>query len=144
MIKLIAFIALLNTHSSYPHADSLPRQELFALATAVYHEARGEPLMGQAAVAHTILNRVKSKRFPNTIYDVVYQPHQFTDIRKANPLYDSRPWEQAVEIAVLTYIGFINDPTDGADHYFAHNKVNPWWSEHKEIKIVLANHTFQR
>ncbi len=47
-----------------------------ALALNVYHEARGEPLLGQAAVAAVTLNRLKSKVPPfhkyRTIHEVVY------------------------------------------------------------------------
>ncbi len=43
------------------------------LALALYHEARGEPLEGQIAVAATIMNRVASKAYPPTICGVVFQ-----------------------------------------------------------------------
>ena len=43
------------------------------LASALYHEARGEPLEGQIAVALTIMNRVTSSAYPSTICGVVYQ-----------------------------------------------------------------------
>ena len=48
------------------------------LALAVYHEARGEPLIGQKAVAEVVMNRVASDRFPDTICGVVMQPKQFS------------------------------------------------------------------
>jgi spore germination cell wall hydrolase CwlJ-like protein len=43
------------------------------LATALYFEARGEPARGQFIVGRVILNRVKSRYYPNDICDVVYQ-----------------------------------------------------------------------
>ena len=46
---------------------------LVCLATAVYFEARGEPFVGQSAVAHVVLNRVEDTRFPNDICSVVKQ-----------------------------------------------------------------------
>jgi len=48
------------------------------LSLALYHEARGEPLNGQRAVAEVIMNRVESDRFPDTICGVVMQPNQFS------------------------------------------------------------------
>lgn len=48
--------------------------DLYLIAKCVYAEARGEPYVGQVAVAAVILNRVQSPSFPNTIYGVVYQP----------------------------------------------------------------------
>lgn len=49
------------------------QQQLDCLATNIYHEARGESDLGKLAVAHVTVNRVKSRRFPNTVCDVVYQ-----------------------------------------------------------------------
>jgi hypothetical protein len=43
------------------------------LAEGIYFEARGEPELGQAAVAQVILNRVKNPAYPDTICGVVYQ-----------------------------------------------------------------------
>lgn len=47
--------------------------ELHCLATAIYHEARGEPERGQLVVGGVILNRVASRFYPDTICQVVYQ-----------------------------------------------------------------------
>ena len=47
--------------------------ERTCLALALYHEARGEPLVGQIAVAATILNRVASRAYPDSICGVVFE-----------------------------------------------------------------------
>lgn len=39
----------------------------------MYHEARSQGLAGQLAVSLVVLNRVKDKRYPNTICEVVHQ-----------------------------------------------------------------------
>lgn len=41
-------------------------------------EAEGEPEEGQRLVIDTILNRVDSSYFPDTVYDVIYQKNQFS------------------------------------------------------------------
>ena len=46
----------------------------------MHAEARGEPYVGQVAVAAVILNRVKDPNFPNTISGVIYQPWAFTAV----------------------------------------------------------------
>lgn len=48
-------------------------RERRCLATAIYFEARGEPVRGQVAVGQVILNRMRSPLFPQTICGVVYQ-----------------------------------------------------------------------
>lgn len=50
--------------------------ELIALVTMA--EAGVESEYGKRLVIDTILNRVDSRRFPNSVYDVVYQPNQFS------------------------------------------------------------------
>lgn len=49
--------------------------ELIALVTMA--EAEGESELGKRLVIDTILNRVDSSRFPDTIEGVIYQPNQF-------------------------------------------------------------------
>lgn len=52
--------------------------ELIALVTMA--EAEGECEEGKRLVIDTILNRVNSDSFPNTVYEVVYQPSQFSSM----------------------------------------------------------------
>lgn len=40
-------------------------------------EAEGEPEEGKRWVIDSVLNRVDSDKFPNTVYDVVYQENQY-------------------------------------------------------------------
>lgn len=52
--------------------------ELLALVTIA--EAEGESEYGKRLVIDTVLNRVDSEHYPDTIYGVIYQPHQFTSM----------------------------------------------------------------
>ena len=54
-----------------PYIEGGP--EWRCLAEALYFEARGESHAGQVAVAEVILNRVDSKRYPNSICGVAKQ-----------------------------------------------------------------------
>ena len=51
------------------------------LAAIIYCEAGGESYETQLAVGAVVVNRVKSGRFPNSIYSVIYQPGQFGPAR---------------------------------------------------------------
>ena len=73
--KLCAFVGSMiigmigiNTDA---HAYKLTEDDCMALAT--YKEARGEPIIGQAAVIKVILNRMKHAEFPSTACGVVFQ-----------------------------------------------------------------------
>ncbi len=52
--------------------------ELIALLTMA--EAEGESEKGKRLVIDTVLNRVDSEYFPDTVHDVIYQPKQFSPI----------------------------------------------------------------
>lgn len=51
--------------------------DLTLMAAIIYCEAGAEPYETQLAVGAVIMNRVESGRYPNTIYDVLYQKGQF-------------------------------------------------------------------
>lgn len=59
---------------------SLTDEEIDLLALVTMAEAEGEPEEGKRLVIDTILNRVDSDRFPDTVYDVIYQPKAFTSM----------------------------------------------------------------
>ena len=57
----------------------------------IYAESQGEPYEGKVAVANVILNRIYSDEFPNTLYEVVYEPRQFSPV--TNGALDKHLWE---------------------------------------------------
>src|ERR671916_33370 len=72
------------------------------LASAIYFEARGEPIKGQLAVAEVVLNRVASKKYPDSICAVVKQPWQFSFVKDGKfPAInkESKSWRKAVAVA---------------------------------------------
>ena len=50
---------------------------LFLLSHIIYNESGNQPMTGKIAVGNVLLNRVKHPSFPNTLYEVIYQPGQF-------------------------------------------------------------------
>ena len=69
--KNIEEVVLENQYSKYDI-------DLIALVTMA--EAEGESELGKRLVIDTILNRVDNKYFPNSIYNVIYQPYQFSSM----------------------------------------------------------------
>jgi spore germination cell wall hydrolase CwlJ-like protein len=123
--------------------------ELLCLALAVYYEARSEPLLGQAAVAEVVLNRVESPKYPSTICDVVTQGGtqryacQFSywcDGKAENPRH-RLAWRRAKVVAQLTQAGVIRTRADRATHYHA-TYVEPYWRQHLEPVTVIGLHHF--
>lgn len=56
----------------------LSTEEIELIAQVTMAEAEAEPEEGQRLVIDTILNRVDSLYFPDTVYDVVWQKYQFS------------------------------------------------------------------
>jgi len=56
-----------------PDVKRKPAADRRCLAQALYHKARGESVAGQIAVAQVIVNRVKSRAYPDTVCGVIYQ-----------------------------------------------------------------------
>lgn len=52
--------------------------EFYEICRVVMNESGGEPYQTQVAVAETIVNRVNSDKFPNTVMEVLYQPYQYS------------------------------------------------------------------
>ena len=123
----------------FPH--QVEAKQLNCLAHAVYHEARGESPLGQAAVAHVVLNRVGKPGFAKNICGVVYQPHQFTNIRQTIPNKRSPSWAYAMLTARYAVSGLSPDPTNGAQYFYAQKLVKPQWRKGKKL-TVIGNHTF--
>jgi len=121
------------------------------LAQAIYYEARGEDLPGQMAVAEVIINRVNSKRYPNTICGVVFQndhmPNrcQFSfacDGKSDNPL-QGLAWQRSKLIAQYQLRDTSGVLTQAATHYHA-NYVSPGWATRLEKTVTIGRHVFYR
>jgi len=113
------------------------------LSLALYHESRGENLLGQLMVAKVIINRVQSPRWPSSICNVITQDRQFSFYRKDNTPKprDEVAWAKAQKLAVE----IINDPDilpySTADHYHT-VEVHPVWRR-KLYKVVrIGQHIF--
>lgn len=78
-------------------------EDIELLACLAWREARGEGLLGMRLVIEVVFNRVLSDKFPNTIYDVLYQPGQFAPDYGVPELDEITPTEaqyEAVRLAI--------------------------------------------
>lgn len=76
-------------------------EEIEVLARLAWREARGEGLLGMRLVIEVVLNRVLSDKFPNTVFEVLYQPGQFAPSDGALELGDITPGEDQYEAVML-------------------------------------------
>ncbi|WP_025898484.1 cell wall hydrolase [Sneathiella glossodoripedis] len=126
------------------------RQEL-CLAQAVYFEARGEPLIGQVAIAEVVLNRVVSSRYPDTACEVVFQNQHlknrcqfsFACDGKSDRPKDIRAWEQSLKVVALVMAGERSGVARSATHYHA-SYVAPRWRTALDKVGEVGRHIFYR
>lgn len=129
--------------SRMPQPDDMDA-ELRCLASAVYFESKGESLVGQLAVAHVVINRTESGRFPRTLCGVVHQPSQFSFVRRGKmpPIaLGSKQWSNAVAIAQIAMNGGWKNQAPGALFFHA-SHVSPGWKRPRIAQI--DNHIFYR
>lgn len=123
------------------HTSSrLSSNDLKLMANAVYGESRGEPYIGQVAVAAVILNRLEHSQFPNSISGIIFQPGAFTAVA------DGQIWLTPNEDAKKAVRDALNgwDPSGGAIYYFnPATATSKWIWSRPQIKKI-GKHIFCR
>ncbi len=123
-----------------PTTGVLRDDELELLARVITGEARGEPYVGQVAVAAVVLNRVRNSSFPGSVSAVVYQPLAFEAVS------DGQIWMQPTSTAFRAARDALNgwDPTYGSVYYWnPYKPVNPWvWT--RSIVTQIGRHVFAK
>ena len=133
------------------------------LAKNMYYEARNQGTAGQLAVTAVVLNRVRDKRFPNDICEVIEQGPireswkkngifypirnkcQFSwycDGKSDEPL-DTDTFFESYVIAQDVLMGKYPDITEGATHYHS-IMVEPYWAETLNETVQIQHHIFYK
>lgn len=111
---------------------------LYLLAKCIHAEARGEPYIGMVAVGAVILNRVASPDFPNTIYEVIYQPWAFTATHDGQ--INLEPGRAAYQAAQDALNGW--DPSYGSLYYYNPATATSSWIFNTQTVTVIGAHVF--
>lgn len=112
--------------------------ELTLLARLVNGEARGEPYIGQVAVAAVVLNRVKHAAFPNTISGVIFQTGAFDAVWDGQ--FDLEPTTSCVRAARDAMNGW--DPTGGCIYYYNPVTATNAWIWTRQVQLSIGKHAF--
>lgn len=129
-------------HNLTPHQvlnKRVSKQELDLLARAVYGESRGEPYLGQVAVAAVIINRILSPKFPDTFAEVIYQQGQFSIVE--NGQINLTPNQTAYRAARDALKG--KDPTNGALYFYnPRTATRVEFFQGRRVITKIGNHLF--
>ena len=117
---------------------TLNKSEMDIMARTIYSEARGEPYMGQVAVGAVVMNRIKSDKFPDTIYGVVFQSGAFTAVD------DGQFWLTPNRTAYLAAQDAVRgwDPTNGSLYYFNPDTATSAWIWSRKQNVIIGKHIF--
>lgn len=129
-------------------AGSPLTEEARCIAVAVYHEARGESLEGQLAVAKVIMNRAASGRYPTSWCGVVKQPWQFSFVNPRSgtmPSVDetSASWRKALGVTRLAVANAVSSVPSDTLWYHA-DYVAPSWGRRLTRVEKIGAHIFYR
>jgi len=121
------------------------------LTEALYFEARGEALSGQIAVAEVILNRVDSKRYPNSVCGVVKQGQKRRNGCQFSYNCDGRPntiGNQKVynKLGKIAWVMMQGKPRvlTGQALFYHSTAVKPRWSRKMVRTARIGEHIFYR
>ena len=131
--------AALGVSLTGPVSAALYREsELSILARLVSGEARGEPYIGQVAVAAVVLNRVRSDDFPDTVSAVIFQPGAFDAVWDGQ--FDMTPTDSALRAARDAMNGW--DPSGGCTYYYNPATATSEWIRTREVQLTIGRHAF--
>jgi spore germination cell wall hydrolase CwlJ-like protein len=146
---------ILDLHSSfqrdYFYNYKLAIEQHQCLSEAIYYEARSESLIGQKAVAEVILNRRRSKHFPDTICEVVFQgsdrktgcQFSFTCDGSISGEIEEKNWKRSQNIAKLIMVGGVRPFTENSTHYHTVDISPPWINDLRPTRKI-GSHMFYR
>ena len=112
---------------------------VYWLSHIINAESGNQSLDGKLAVGTVIMNRVESPKFPDTIYDVIFAPNQFTPA--SNGAIYREPNAESVIAAKLILEGV---RVGGSSLYFVNTTVSPnsWAQRNRPYVATIGAHSF--
>jgi|TARA_X000001036_G_scaffold427043_1_gene455182 spore germination cell wall hydrolase CwlJ-like protein len=119
--------------------------DVFCLAKNIFHEAGIESDIGKYAVAQVTLNRVASRKYPNSVCKVVLQRYQFSWANKRS-MHWTHPkgpnWNRSYEIAQQVMgEGYRVKGLENSKYYHA-DYIKPHWSRKMTHVSTIGRHIF--
>ncbi|MDA1317171.1 MAG: cell wall hydrolase [bacterium] len=123
------------------------------LARALFGEARNTLVPDEAriAIGWVVKNRVESSGWPNTYWEVITTPSQFSsfnigddnrlfveDPLHKNNAIDKKAWEHTYDLAKKIIEGEITDPTQGANHYYDDSIGVPGLAKDRKPTLTIS------
>jgi spore germination cell wall hydrolase CwlJ-like protein len=134
-----------------PHAGNskYSQEDLHWLYQLTEAEAGGEPYEGRVAVAATILNRVDSPNWPNTIKGVIFQIvevngkeyYQYSPVLDKR-IYNVQPSAETIKAVQEALKG--KDPSKSAFTFYNPAKTSNQWVRSRPVTVTIGSHVFAK
>lgn len=125
--------------------------DLRLLSALIYSEANGESYNGKLAVAIVVMNRTKSKSFPDSVKGVIYQKYQFGPVTNGslnralneydNGKFTSTLEKECIKAAKEALSGTVSIQTNGKSKDFS--KYLFFSGRLRGYTFSLGNHQFK-
>lgn len=113
---------------------------LYWLSRIICAESGNQPLEGKIAVGNVVMNRVKDPKFPNNIYDVLFQKNQFSPAASGS-IY-REPNEESVVAAMLVMDGA--QVTPNALFFNAAGATRSYAARNRTYVTTIGDHAFYK
>ena len=120
-------------------------------ALTAFGEARGQGIEGITAVINVIKNRKNHLiRWSDNAVGVCLEKFQFSCWGKDDPNFEklvnlnfnNRVFQHCFGLTYGVLNGYINDNTDGADHYYDTSIDPPYWAENMTVTKKIGRLVF--
>lgn len=156
----VFFVLVLGGIAGFAYVDHAHRRaaeqrrmDLECLAENVFFEARGEPLVGQYAVAEVTMNRVASPLFPDSVCEVVHERHWDSERKRYVGAFswteldsverpDGYEWRRAQAVAGTIYENSREAPLANGALFYHATRISPNWARSKTRVARIGRHLF--
>ncbi len=115
-----------------------PEDVLLWLSRIIHAESGNQPLAGKIAVGNVVMNRVNDPKFPNNVYDVLFQKNQFSPAASGS-IY-REPNAESVVAAKLVLDGAEVAPT--ALFFNGAGATRSYAARHRTYVTTIGDHAF--
>ncbi len=116
--------------------------EIYWLSKIIHAESQGEPMNGKIAVGNVVLNRVKSKDYPNTIYGVIFDKKHGVQF---SPVLDGSIYQTPLGDSVIAAKrALAGENPVGSCLFFLNPKTaeSKWILNNRQYYKTIVNHDF--
>ena len=116
--------------------------DLYWLSRIISAESQGEPILGQIAVGNVVLNRMRHKDYPNTIWGVIFDKKYGTQF---SPVADGSIYRSPTYSAILAAKICLEGVSVSPDILFflePSKSTSSWIIKNRPYAFTVSNHYF--